>query len=866
MISNLFMKKLIIFSLSVFLSGLLHAQTFDEPFWNQGLPVDVRVKDLLSRLTIDEKTGLLVETSSGVPRLEVPKYFMGNEALHGVVRPGKFTVFPQAIGLAAMWNPDLLYRITTAISDEARGRWNELQHGKLQHDLYSDLLVFWSPDLNLARDPRWGRTQETYGEDPFLASRLGVAFVKGLQGNDPDYLKVVATPKHYTANNEEHNRFECNALFSERSLREYYLVPFEYAIKEGKAASIMSAYNAINGMPCTISKKLLTDILRDEWGFNGYAVSDCGGPSLIVDGHHYFQTYDSAAVACIRAGLDLECGTFVYRDYLKVALDKGWIKESQIDTAVSRVLKARFRMGVFDRDLSVNPYNQISPSVVGCEKHQRLALEAARQSIVLLKNKNKILPLDRSTLKKVAVFGPNANNCVFGDYSAKESANEPVSVIQGLKNKLADKAEIIHYPWTDKYDQEFVIIPKECLRTEDGGETGLSAEYYRSVDFQGTPVRRVDEGINFNPAQQAPDPDVPSGKKSIRWKGLIVPNVTGKYTLAINTDDGVRFFLNDKLLVNQWKNRSNTTDYVEIDLEAGKPYRVKLEYFDSGGNAIAQFRWKTPGTEGKDIFKEEKEIAATADVVIAVLGLNTLIEAEGTDKKGIELPEDQQLFIEEIFSANPRTVVVLETGSPLAISWIDEHIPAVLCAWYAGEQGGNAIADVLFGDYNPAGRLPLTFYKSTNDLLPFDDYEIMKGRTYMYSTKTPLYPFGFGLSYTRFDYSGLKVSKAVMGVNDQAEVSVNVKNTGNYDGDEVVQIYVKNLTSPVPQPVRALKGFERINLRKNEAKSVIIPLTSEAFRYFNETEDKFVVEPGTYEIQIGTSSEDIRLKTRIEVK
>ncbi|MDD4192671.1 MAG: glycoside hydrolase family 3 C-terminal domain-containing protein, partial [Mangrovibacterium sp.] len=710
------------------------------------------------------------------------------------------------------------------------------------------------------------RTQETYGEDPFLASRLGVAFVKGLQGNDPDYLKVVATPKHYTANNEEHNRFECNALFSERSLREYYLVPFEYAVKEGKAVSIMSAYNAINGMPCTISKKLLTDILRNEWGFNGYAVSDCGGPSLIVDRHHYFQTYDSAAVACIQAGLDLECGTFVYRDYLKVALDKGWIKESQIDTAVSRVLKARFRMGAFDRDLSANPYNRISPSVVGCEKHQQLALEAARQSLVLLKNKDRILPLDRSKLKKIAVFGPNAANCVFGDYSAKESANEPVSVIQGLESKLAGKAEIIHYPWTNKYDQEFVIIPKEYLRTEDGGKTGLSAEYYRNIDLQGEPLRRVDEGVNFNPAQQAPDPDVPSGKRSIRWKGLIVPKVTGKYTLVINSDDGVRLFLDDKVLVDEWKSRSNTTDYVEIGLEAGKSYRLRLDYFDEGGNAIAQLRWKTPDTQMKDVFKAEKEIAANADIVIAVLGLNTSIEAEGTDKKQIELPEDQQRFMEEIHAANPRTIVVLETGSPLAIPWIEEHIPAVLCAWYAGEQGGNAIADVLFGDYNPAGRLPLTFYKSTGDLLPFDDYEIMKGRTYMYAAKKPLYPFGFGLSYTRFEYSGLKESEAVMGVNDQAEVSVSVKNTGNYDGDEVVQAYVKNLTSTVPQPIRALKGFERISLKKGEAKLVTIPLKSEAFRYFDEAEDRFVVEPGTYEIQIGTSSEDIRLRTRIEVK
>ncbi len=861
------------FTLLLMLTSIsLFAQTYSEPFWNQQLTRDARIRDLLSRLTVDEKITLLYETSPGIPRLGVPKYFMGNESLHGVVRPGKFTVFPQAIGLAATWNTDLMYRITTAISDEARGRWNELAQGKLQKEHYSDLLVFWSPDINLARDPRWGRTQETYGEDPFLSARLAVSFVKGLQGNDPKYLKVVATPKHYTANNEEHNRFECNAKFSEKSLREYYLVPFEYAVKEGKAQSIMSAYNSINGIPCTASKKLLTDILRNEWGFNGFVVSDCGAPGFLVTDHKYLKSFNESAIACMNAGLDLECSgfcgpdCFVYKNSLKPGFDKGLIKQSQIDTAAYRVLRARFKMGVFDRDLSTNPYNSIPPSVVGCKKHQELACEAARQSIVLLKNRNNLLPLDPSKVKSVALFGPNAANCVFGGYSADFSANEPVSVLQALKNKFGDKVQINYVPWDDKNDIELPLISKEYFHPENSSSKGLLAEYFSNKELKGTPKTRIDECVNFNPKQQAPDPLTPFGEKSMRWTGILTPKVSGKYTLAVNSDDGVRLYLDDKLLIDKWLVRYNTRDTINIDLTGGRAYKFKLEYYDNTGEAIAQLRWKIPGTRLDDFYKEEKEIAAKSDYVIAVLGLNTSIENEGQDKKDLNLPKSQEEMIRMLYKANPNTIVVLESGSPMAVTWINDHIPAVLNAWYAGEQGGNAITDVLFGIYNPAGRLPITYYRSTDDLLPFDDYEIMKGRTYMYSTKTPLYPFGFGLSYSSFEYSGLKLSKPLITNPGSLTVSVNVKNTGNYDGDEVVQLYIKNNASKPGLPIRALRGFKRVTLKKGESKVIQIPLKSEDLRYFDEVKNCFVVDAGTYEVQIGASSEDIRLKTLLTVK
>ncbi len=634
----------------------------------------------------------------------------------------------------------------------------------------------------------------------------------------------------------------------------------------------MSAYNAINGIPCTASKKLLTDILRNEWGFNGFVVSDCGAPGFMVTDHKFLASFEESAVACMKAGLDLECAgfcgpdCFVYKNSLKKVFDKGLVTQTQIDSAAFRVLRARFKMGVFDRDLSTNPYNQISPSVVGSKKHQELAREAARQSIVLLKNENNILPLNKSKIKSVAVFGPNSANCVFGGYSASESANETVSVLQSLKNKLGTGVQINYVPWDDKNDIEIPIISKEYLHVENSSQKGLFAEYFSNKELKGTPKTRVDECVNFNPKQQAPDPLTPWGEKSMRWTGILTPKISGRYTIAVNSDDGVRLYINDKLLIDKWTVRYDTRDVISMDLVAGKEYKIKMEYFDNNGEAIAQLRWKIPGTKLEDYYKEEKDIAAKSDYVIAVMGLNTEIENEGQDKKDLDLPKSQVELVQELVKANPKTIVVLEAGSPLAITWINDHVPAIVNAWYAGEQGGNAVTDVLLGAYNPAGRLPITYYKSTDDLLPFDDYEIMKGRTYMYSDKTPLYPFGYGLSYTKFEYSGLNLSKPALNQADSLFVSVKIKNTGNYDGDEVIQLYVKNKVSQQPQPIKALRGFKRVSLKKGETKTVQIPLKSEALRIFDEGKNKFVVDAGTYEIQVGASSSDIRLKTELSVK
>lgn len=870
--NSILLKKIFVFLFFVCPSFLIFSQTYSEPFWNQVLPTNIRVRDLLTRLTLEEKISFLMETSPGVPRLGVPKYYMGNEALHGVVRPGKFTVFPQAIGLASTWNSELICRVATAISDEARGRWNELEQGKLQQDLYSDLLVFWSPNINLARDPRWGRTQETYGEDPFLTSRFAVAFIKGLQGNDKKYLKVVATPKHFTANNEEHNRFYCNAILSERSLREYYLVPFEYAVKEGNAQSIMTAYNAINGIPCTINKKLLCEILRNEWGFNGYVVTDCGAIGFVVSEHKYLSSEELAAASSMNAGVDLECagycGTncFVYKNFLGKALNAGWISEAQIDTAVFRVLRARFKMGFFDLNPKPNPYNYIPPSVVGSKEHQQLALEAARQSIVLLKNDRKILPLDKTKIKSIAIFGPNASICEFGDYSAKESANEPVSILKAIENKLKDKVKINYVPWEDKTIDDFLVITNENFRTEKVKSQGLDAEYFSNINLEGNPKKRIDNYIDFNPNQQAPDPWIITGEKSIRWTGILTPKISGKYKLAFIYDGGMRFYFDGRLLLDRWAIHYDSKDTLEVDMRAGKKYKIKIEYFANNEKARIQFRWKIPAAKMEDLYNYEKKIASESDYVIVVVGLNTQIENEGQDRNDLNLPKNQEALIRQLHAANPNTIVILESGSPISINWINKHIPAVLNAWYPGEQGGNAIVEVLFGEYNPAGRLPITFYKSTEDLLPFNDYEIMKGRTYMYLNKKPLYPFGFGLSYSVFKYSDLKLSSTVITSGDSLCVFVNVTNIGPYDGDEVVQLYVKNKTSKQVQPIKALKGFQRVSIKKGETKNVKIPLKKEDLRYFSEMNNAFIVEKGIYEIQVGASSDDIRLKTDLIVQ
>lgn len=678
----------------------VHMIPEDALYLDESAPAEARVEDLMNRLTPDEKISLLVATSPGIPRLGIPKYYHGNEALHGIVRPGKFTVFPQAIGLASTWDPEFLQKVAGTISDEARARWNELVQGLYQKAQFSDLLTFWSPTINMARDPRWGRTPETYGEDPFLTGEMGAAFVRGLQGDDPRYLKVVSTPKHFAANNEEHNRFVCNALIEEKQLREYYLPAYESCVRRGGAQSIMSSYNAINGIPSTANGWLLTKVLRDDWGFKGYVVSDCGAVGNLLYDHHFVASREEAAAAAIKAGLDLECGDDIFREPLKNALEAGLVSQDDIDRAARNVLNARMRLGFFD-DPSHVPFNHLSPAIVGSTEHRELALETARKAIVLLKNKDGFLPLDASRLKSLAVVGVNADKCEFGDYSG-EPVTRPVSILEGIRKLVGDEVEIHHAPW------------------------------------------------------------------------------------------------------------------------------------QSG---------------------EELALARECDAVVAVMGIDRSIEREGKDRDDIGLPANQEAFLHELYAANPSVVLVLVAGSSLSITWEDETLPAIVDAWYPGQEGGTAVAEVLFGQYNPAGRLPLTWYRSVEDLPAFDDYDITK-RTYKYFQGPVLYPFGHGLSYSEFRYDRLRVKDR----GETIEVSLNLTNIGPMDGDEVVQVYVRLPEYEGKAPVRELRGFRRVHLKKGERQRVRIPLRREDLRYWSPSRQCFVVPDGIPEIFVGASSSDIRLE------
>lgn len=835
------------------------ASVEDKPLYlDESASVDDRVADLLGRMTVEEKISILSTTAEPIERLGIGKYYHGNEALHGVVRPGRFTVFPQAISLASSWNPTLLNSVATAISDEARARWNELDQGRLQTDPFSDLLTFWSPTVNMARDPRWGRTPETYGEDPYLTGVMGTAFVKGLQGDDPRYLKVVSTPKHFAANNEEHNRFECDAMIGEKQLREYYLPAFEACIRDGKAASIMTAYNAINHVPCTANPFLLRHILRDEWGFDGYVVSDCGAPGLLRTNHHYVKTREAAATLALKSGLDLECGDDIYQQPLLEAYNQYMVSEAEIDSAASHVLRARMRLGLFDKGGGKeNPYTRIPVSVIGSPEHQRLALQSAREGIVLLKNSRHMLPLDAGKLRSVAVVGINAGQCEFGDYSGAP-VSEPVSILQGILDRVGDKVTVNYAQWKSAADGMELI-------TGEFFPDGLQAEYFSGMEFKGEPKTRREDWVNFEPVNQAPDPFLPKSPMSARWSGKLRPAVSGDYTFSLTSDDGSRLYINDELVVDSWGYHPVQTDSARYHLEAGKEYNIRTEYYDSRDYAVCRLKWRVPeeaAASRLDLFGEAGEAVRNSDVVIAVMGINKTIEREGQDRYDIRLPADQREFLEEICKVNPNVVLVLVAGSSLALDREEEIIPAILNVWYPGEQGGTAVADVLFGDYNPSGRLPLTYYRSLDDLPPFDDYDVSKGRTYKYFEGDVLYPFGYGLSYTDFKYGPMSLTDA----GENVEVSFTLANTGKRAGEEVAQIYVRLPEyGDARSPRHELKGFDKIFLKAGEKRRVTIPVRKDLLRYWNTLRKEFVIPSGEYLFEVGSSSSDIRSAGRIHL-
>ncbi len=832
-----------------------------ELYENPDLPVKQRVKDLLSRMTLEEKISQLGSYSPAVERLGIPEYDWWNECLHGVARAGVATVFPQAIGMAATWHQELIFRTAKAISDEARAKHHEaLREGKRAQYFG---LTFWSPVVNMARDPRWGRTQETYGEDPYLTSRMGLAFVKGLQGSDSKYFKLIATPKHYAVNNEEAVRHTGSANVNERELREYYLSQFEACVKEAHAQSVMGAYNAVNSTPCCANARLLTEILRKEWGFDGYVVSDCGAIHDIFEGHKFFPTPEEASAASIKAGCDLNCGQ-TYQRYLPNAVKQGLVSEKEIDRALTRLFRARFQLGMFDPPNRV-PFAHIPISVVDSPKHRELALQVARESIVLLKNEGGFLPLSKN-LKSIAVVGPNANSLQFGNYSGQ--ASKAVSPLGGIRKKVSHQTIVNYSGGCQISDNIFNPIPSEYLRPAGGktGEHGLKAEYFGNKDLAGEPeLIQIDPVVDFDWGGGTPDSQISSDKFSARWTGELIPPKTGAYKIGVVTDDGVRFYFDGKLVVDEWHDRAAQQNTITVHLESNRRHKIQMDYFEDMGDAVAKLVWNCNEAGENSLEEQALRLAQKSDVVIAVMGLDQTLEAEEMDRTRLDLPGVQKEFLKKLSAVNPNIVLVLENGSPVALPWCAEHAPAILEAWYPGEEGGTAIADVIFGDYNPAGRLPLTFYASTEQLPPMSDYDLTHGRTYMYLKEKPLFAFGFGLSYTSFEYKNLKLNYKIFGPADSLNVSFRLSNTGQCDGDEVVQFYVRALHSENLTQNKILKGFRRLHLKAGKNRVVEFKLPIANLACYNTEKKAFVTEPGNYEVQVGTSSDDIRVTAKFEV-
>jgi beta-glucosidase len=820
------------------------------PYQEPDLSIEQRVNDLVSRMTLDEKISQMMNAADSIARLGIPDYNWWSEGLHGVANSGVATVFPQAIGLGATWNDSLIFQVADVISTEFRAKFNDYQK-KGDHGLFKGLTV-WSPNINIFRDPRWGRGQETYGEDPYLTARIGVAFVKGLQGSDPKYFKVISTPKHYAVHSgPESERHHFNAVTDYRDFAETYLPAFKACIVEGGAYSIMGAYQRYLGTPCCASDLLLKEVLRDIWHFSGYVVSDCGAITDIYANHKFVKTPEEAAALAVLAGCDLECGD-TYK-YLKSAVEKGLLKESDIDVAVKRLFTARFKLGLFDPADRVK-YAQIPLSDNDSPEHRKLALKAAHESMVLLKNEDNFLPLKKD-IKTIAVIGANADvsEVLYGNYNGISSA--PVTPLQGIKNRAPKSAEILFDAGSDVVEDSPTptYVPEDAL--SNGNKKGLKAEYFDNMELKGTPfLTRTDKEIDFDFFS---NPSLPgtNTKFSVRWSGELSAPETGIYYLGFTGDDGYRVYLDDKLLFESWKDQGPTAKKAKVELKKDTKHKLSIEYYQNLGGAVARFQWSK---EDKNYIKSIVNMAKQADVVVYVGGITASLEGEempidiegfkGGDRTSLDLPAVQEKILKAIKTAGKPVVLVLMNGSALSVNWADENVNAILEAWYPGEEGGNAIADVLFGFYNPAGRLPVTFYKSVNDLPPFEDYN-MKGRTYRYFSGAPLYAFGYGLSYTTFNYSNLVAPKSVK-TDENFTVHVDVKNTGKMDGDEVVEMYVTLLDARVPVPLHALKGFKRVHLKAGEKKTVEFMLQPEHLSLINDS-NKRVTEPGKVRLFVG---------------
>lgn len=832
------------------------AQSQQYPFQNPDLPLEQRLDDVLSRMTTEEKVAQTVFDAPAIPRLGIPSYNWWSECLHGVARAGLATVFPQAVGLAATFDSDFMLQVATAISDEARAKHNEF----LRHDdraIYQGL-TFWSPNINIFRDPRWGRGQETYGEDPYLTSRMAVSFIRGLQGDNDKYLKLVATAKHYAVHSgPEPERHSFNAETGERDLLETYLPAFEASVEEAGAQSVMCAYNAFRGDACCSSDLLLEDFLRRDWHFDGYVVSDCGAIRDIFRGHDLVGTAPEAAALAVKAGTDLNCGRVF--PSLNQSLEQNLIDTATIDQAVRRLFRARFRLGMFDPPSRV-PYTSIPYSVNNSDAHKALALEAARKSIVLLKNADGLLPLAKD-VGSLAVIGPNADRLSVLEGNYYGSAERLVTVLEGIRNKVSSASKVYYAPGCDIASGMPPVepIPSPYLYPleSNGRVHGLTGSYYRSASPEGRPVlTRVDPIVDFTWVKSTPVSDWPADEFSARWEGFLVPPVSGTYQLGANGLNSYQLSLDGEELVRFRGVHEAGRNMKPVELEAGRYYRVALEFRNSGAAPQIQLVWSMPPS---DHSIEALEVARKSDVIVFVGGLTPHLEGEemrvqidgfsGGDRTKLSLPATQEALLAKLVDLGKPVVCVLLNGSAVVSASANSGAGAILTAWYPGQSGGDAVADVLFGDYNPAGRLPVTFYESVKELPPFEDYS-MKGRTYRYFDGPVLYPFGYGLSYSQFHYSDLKVEAGRIAEGGEGTVSATVKNVGGRAGEEVVELYVRDVQASAPVPLHSLAGFTRIRLNAGESRTVRFPVTAKQLSLINDQNQR-VLEPGDFEITVG---------------
>lgn len=833
-------------------------QSYEYPYQNPKLPVEERVENLMSLLTPEEKIGLLMNKNISIDRLGIPSYNWWSEACHGVCQDG-YTVYPQYIGLSATFNPELVFDVFDSVSDEARANWNRSER-EFNVDFGARYypgnpeLSFWCPNVNIVRDPRWGRGQESPGEDPYLSSVMGVQTVKGMQGNDDRYYKTHACAKHYAVHSgPEPLRHRMDVSVSQRDLWETYLPAFKALVTEADVREVMCAYHRYESIPCCSNERLLVDILREKWGYEAIVLTDCDAiNNYYTKGQHETQPDAKHASAdAILHGTDLECGiSFIA---LKDALKEGMIKESDLDGHLRRVLTGRFELGMFD-PAEMLPWANLGPEVISSEANDALAVQSAREGMVLLKNEG-VLPLSKD-VRKLLVVGPNADNVEMlnGNYGGTPTDEHKRSILEGIRRAVPG-AEII-YDKACELEDEYTTT---SLMDAFNGGKGLLASFYgdRKVGGKAKLERNYASDIEFSTfgawgfAEGVDADDV-----AVKLSGTLLPDFSGKVNYNISSDNGYILKVNGKVVekaaAGGRMRRWGKPQYKSFEVTAGKPVNVEVEYVrGSGPYAMLSATFCRRELTRFDALAAK---AADADAIIVIGGITARQEGEGGDRPDIELPAVQQSLLKAMHATGKPVVFVNCSGSAMALASVEDQYDALIQAWYGGQGGAYALADIIFGDYNPSGKLPVTFYASTDQLPDFLNYD-MDGRTYRYFEGSPLYPFGYGLSYTSFEYGKAKLSKKSVKAGAGVDVTIPVTNCGDRDGEEVVQVYVKSLDNP-EAPIKALKGFEKVNIKAGKTVNVKVSLRPDSFAYYDASVDGLSILPGNYKILYGSSSAD----------